>query len=498
MARILITSDPRISRRTAACVLFLGLFVSAPVPGAGLTHERQLANGLTVLIREDHRAPIVVCQLWYRVGSSYERPGITGISHALEHMMFKGTRRYPGNTFSRTIAEQGGRDNAFTGRDYTAYFQTLERSRLEICLQLEADRMSNLVLDESDFAREIEVVKEERRLRTEDNPRAYTWEAARAAAFQTSPYRQPIIGWMSDLEGLRLKQLRSWYYRYYGPNNAALVIAGDVQPEAVWPLVEKHYGSLAAIPLPQHTPLPERRQSGSKRVVIERPARVPWLTMLYKVPSLVALPPAETWEPYALEVLVAILSWGDSARLPSRLIRDQQLAATVQASYSMLRRLPGLLSLSGAPAAGHTPLTLELALRREIQDLQENLVTPAELRRVKAQVISSEIYEQDSLFHQATILGTLAAIGLDWRVSEDYTRRIQAVTVEQVRAVARRYLVDERLTVAELRPLADETGAPSSQSHDQQQQPGFLQHPADAISGLSLQSSGASADYRQH
>lgn len=358
--------------------------------------------------------------------------------------------------------------------------------------------MRNLVLDEADFAREIEVVKEERRLRTEDNPRAYVWEAARAAAFQTSPYRHPIIGWMSDLEGLRLAQLRSWYYRYYGPNNAALVIAGDVQPEAVWPLVEKHYGSLAAIPLPPDTPLPERRQRGSKRVVIERPAKVPWLVMLYKAPSLPGLPPAETWAPYALEVLVAILSWGDSARLPSRLIRGRQLAATARASYSMLRRLPGLLSLSGAPAAGHTPLTLELALRGEIRDLQENLVTQAELQRVKAQVISSEIYEKDSLFRQAAILGTFASIGLDWRLSEDYPRRIQAVTAEQLRAAARRYLVDERLTIAELRPLADEAGGLPPQPHDRQQQPGSLPPSADEPGALAPPPSGAGADHRQH
>ena len=203
------------------------LVFSNGVPAAA-TSEFSLDNGLRVIIREDHRAPVVVSQIWYKVGGSYEHAGITGISHALEHMMFKGTKAHPAGEFSRIISDNGGNENAFTGNDYTAYFQTLEKSRLPISFELEADRMQHLLLEPEDFAREIEVVKEERRLRTEDSPQSYLNEVAMATSFQTSPYRYPIIGWMSDLRKMNAGELKSWYRQWYEPNNATLVVAGDV------------------------------------------------------------------------------------------------------------------------------------------------------------------------------------------------------------------------------------------------------------------------------
>ena len=229
-------------------------------------HEYTFENGLKLLVKEERRAPVVVSQTWYRIGSSYEHDGITGISHVLEHMMFKGTEKHPGDEFSRIISENGGRGNAFTGKDYTAYFQILEKSRLEVSFRLEADRMRNLLLPEEEFKKEIEVVKEERRLRTEDRPVAYLHEAALSAAFQTAPYRHPIIGWMSDLDAMQVDDLKGWYQRWYAPNNATLVVVGDVEHEMVYRLARKYFGPLKAATLTPPRALPEVPQQGLKRI----------------------------------------------------------------------------------------------------------------------------------------------------------------------------------------------------------------------------------------
>ena len=205
-------------------------------------HEYQLANGLKILVKEDHRAPVVVSQIWYKVGSSYEHSGSTGVAHVLEHMMFKGTKKHGPNEFSKIISANGGRENAFTGQDYTAYFQQLEKSRLPISFELEADRMANLNLRAEDFEKEVKVVMEERRMRTEDNPQALTYEQFAATAFVSSPYHHPIIGWMDDLEHMDVNDMRSWYKHWYAPNNATLVVAGDVDPDAVFELAKKYFG----------------------------------------------------------------------------------------------------------------------------------------------------------------------------------------------------------------------------------------------------------------
>lgn len=422
--------------------------------------EYELDNGLRLLVKPDRRAPVVVSQVWYKVGGSYETDGITGVSHALEHMMFKGTALYPAGEFSRIIADHGGRDNAFTGPDYTAYFQTLESSRLAISFRLEADRMQNLILRQEEFDKEIEVVKEERRLRTEDQPQSYLYETARATAFQTSPYRYPIIGWMQDLESMTVRELADWYQKWYAPNNATVVVVGDVEPEAVYTLAKKYFGGLPRGAPVAANSLEEVPQRGMKRVIVKRPAELPYLLMAYKTPALKpaadGMPDSATaydWEPYALEVLAGILDGGDSARFARRLIRADEVAAAAGVSYQWASRLDNLLSISGTPASGRGTAELERAFRAEILDLQTRPVAGAELERVKAQVISSEVYERDSVFFQAYVLGVLETIGLSWRLAETYVERVRAVTPEQIMAVANKYLVDDRLTVAELEPL---------------------------------------------
>jgi zinc protease len=413
-------------------------------------HEFLLDNGMKVLVKEDHRAPIAVSQVWYKVGSSYEHHGITGVSHVLEHMMFKGTERHPPGEFSRIIAANGGRENAFTGRDYTAYFQTLSKDRLEVSFELEADRMRNLLLPAEEFAKEVEVVKEERRMRTEDQPTSLTYEQFTAAAYRSSPYRNPIIGWMNDLDNMEVEDLRDWYRRWYAPNNATLVVVGDVEPEAVLTLAKKHFGPLKPENLRPPKPPREPKQLGLARIEVKAPARQPYLIMGYKSPVLGQVDQA--WEAYALEMLVAILDGGDSARLARNLVRGREIAVSAGAGYSAFSRLPGLLVLSGTPTDDHSIDELEKALRDEVDRLKTERVTEQELARVRAQVIAGRVYEQDSIFYQAMELGTLETIGLDWRLADEYVARMQAVTAEQVQAVARKYLTQEQLTVAELVP----------------------------------------------
>lgn len=414
-------------------------------------HEFTLDNGLKVLVREDHRAPVVVSQIWYKVGSSYEPSGLTGISHLLEHLMFKGTPNMPGGEFSRLIAANGGDENAFTSRDYTAYFQTLEKERLELSFRLEADRMRHLLLKPEDVAKEAQVVAEERRLRTEDQPEALTQERFHAAAYLLSPYRNPIIGWMQDIESIRPDDLRRWYQQWYAPNNATLIVVGDVNPVQVRELAEKHFGPLPTSELTPPRAVMEVPQQGERRIIVKTPAEVPYVILGYKAPTLKTA--AEEWEPYALDVLDGILDGGNSGRISRNLIRGSQVAAAAGTGYNPTSRLEELFMLVGNPAPGRTSVELEQALRAEVAQLREELISPTELARVIAQVTATDVYQRDSLFYQGMRLGILETAGLGWSKMDDYVQRIQAVTPEQVREVARKYLTDDRLTVAMLEPL---------------------------------------------
>lgn len=430
---------------------------------AAKVSEFMLDNGMKIVVKEDHRSPVMVSQLWYKVGSSYEHDGITGVSHVLEHMMFKGTAKLGPNEFSRIIAENGGRENAFTGRDYTAYFQQMEKSRLEVSFELEADRMRNLRLDPAEFAKEVQVVMEERRMRTEDDPQSLTYEQFAATAFLTSPYHHPVIGWMDDLKNMTVSDLARWYQHFYAPNNAVLVVVGDVDPDHVLALARKHFGALKPSPLPVLKPRGEIPQQGERRIIVRAPAELPYLVMGYKVPVLKSA--AEDWEPYALEVLAGVLDGGASARFASRLVRGSEVAASVGAGYSMTDRLPGLFLINGTPAREHTIEELRSAIKEQVGLLKSERVSEAELKRVKAQVMASEVYQNDSTFYQAMEIGMLESVGLGWRTGEDYLERVNAVTAEQVRAVARKYLVDDRLTVAILDPLPMDRAAALRRSH---------------------------------
>ncbi len=441
---------------TRHIALLLLSLLALPLSAAEKVHEYRLDNGMKVIVKEDHRAPIVVSQVWYKVGASYEPVGLTGISHVLEHMMFKGTEAHPPGEFSRIIAANGGRENAFTGRDYTAYFQTLSKDRLEVSFELEADRMRNLTLPPEEFEKEVNVVKEERRMRTEDKPTSLTYEQFSAVAYRALPYAHPIIGWMNDLDNLTIDDMRRWYRLWYAPNNATLVVVGDVDPERVLALARKHFGPLEPEPIPALKPLREPPQRGETRVTVRAPAKEPYLILGYKTPVLRTA--SEEWEPYALEMLASILDGGSSARLSRELVRGSEIAVSAGAEYSAFSRLSAMLLLDGSPAPGTDMKSLELALREQVERLKNEPVSRQELERVQAQVVASKVYELDSVFYQAMQIGMLETVGLEWRLLDQYVERIKAVTPEQVQAVARKYLVDDALTVAVLEPLPLENG----------------------------------------
>ncbi len=442
----------------------LSLAISANAFSVTTVTEAVLDNGLKVIVKEDHRAPVVVSQVWYKVGSSYETDGITGISHILEHMMFKGTESHGPNEFSKIISENGGRENAFTGRDYTAYFQRLEKSRLPISMELESDRMRNLTLPEDEFLKEREVVQEERRMRTEDRPTSLTYEQFMATAFQTSPYHHPIIGWMDDIENYDIEDLREWYAMWYAPNNATLVVAGDVNADEVIEMAKKYYGPLEPSVLNPPKPRMEIKQLGPREVTVRVPAEIPYLVMGFPAPTVVTA--EEAWEPYALEVMAYILDGGDSARLNKNLVRGMELATSAGVGYNPYDRLQTLFIVEGVPVEERTVAELKQALLAELEMVKSHPVTQSELDRVKAQVVASKVFEQDSVFYQAMQIGTLETIGLEWREMDHYTENIRKVTADQIMVVANRYLDNNRVTTALLDPLPIESDDQGEADHD--------------------------------
>jgi zinc protease len=422
----------------------------AVVAHAEDTSEQTLRNGLKVIVKEDHRAPVVVQQVWYRVGSMDELTGKTGIAHALEHMMFKGTKSVPAGGFSARIAAAGGRENAFTNADYTAYFQQLHKSKLPLAMQLESDRMHNLLVSDAEFGKEIKVVMEERRWRTDDQPRSLVLEQLMAAAFEVHPYHNPVIGWMSDLQALTADDVRAWYQRWYEPGNAVLVVAGDVKPKEVFALAQRYYGNIPAHALSSRGNYTEPRQLGIKRIVVRAPAELPYMVMAYHAPVL--RDPEHDWRPYALEVLSGILDGNGAARLNKSLVREQQLASEVGAGYDSTARGPGLFMLDGVPSDGKSAADLEAGLRAQIALLVKDGVSEEELRRVKSQITAADVYKRDSVFYQAMQIGELESIGLSYKDIPLMLAKLQVVTAQQVQEVAREIFKDDNLTVAVLDP----------------------------------------------
>lgn len=414
-----------------------------------------LANGMTLIVKPDRRAPTAVHMLWLRVGSMDEVDGASGVAHVLEHLMFKGTPTIPAGEFSRRVAALGGRENAFTAKDYTGYYQQIPANRLEDVMMLEADRFAHNQWPDEEFKKEIEVVKEERRLRTEDSPRALMNEALNAAVFVASPYRRPIVGWMSDLQAMTPADAREFFLRWYVPANAAVVVAGDVDVAQVRVLAEKYYGSVPARAVPARKPREEPVQVGVRRMDFKAPAEQAYVALAYKVPSLTSVDGAQAGDAdaLALTVLSAVLDGYTGARLERALMQGDNRVADSAGSYNGLwGRGPQLFMLEGVPAKGKTAAQVELALREQVARIAREGVTEAELNRVKTQWVASQVYKLDSLFNQARELGSHWVQGRPLDASEQLIARLRAVTAEQVQAVAGKYFADDQLTVAFLLP----------------------------------------------
>ncbi|MCQ4287471.1 insulinase family protein [Pseudomonas stutzeri] len=440
--------------RRAAALLLAALYLPlVTAADAQPTHEFFLDNGLKVIVREDHRAPVVVSQLWYKVGSSYESPGQTGLSHALEHMMFKGSRKLGAGEASRILRELGAEENAFTSDDYTAYYQVLARDRLAVAFELEADRLASLKLPADEFAREIEVIKEERRLRTDDKPSSLAYERFKAMAYPASGYHTPTIGWMDDLERMTVEELRAWYEAWYAPNNATLVVVGDVTLDEVRTLAERYFGPIEKRPIPSAKRPLELDEPGERRLTLHLNTQVPSLLMAFNTASLAT----ETDNPrqiHALRLITALLDGGYSARLPRQLERGEELVTSASAWYNAHARGDSLFVLSAAPnmQKGRTLEEVEAGLWQQLEQLKQTAPTAEELERVRAQVIAGLVYERDSITQQATTIGMLETVGLSWHLMDGELSALEAVTPEDIQQAARTYFTRSRLSVAHVLP----------------------------------------------
>jgi zinc protease len=436
---------------------FVFLLLAAPPCSARMTDrvsEVTLGNGLKVVLLENHKAPLVTFQVWYRVGSRNEEWGKTGLSHMLEHMMFKGTKKTGPEDFSRIIQENGGNDNAFTSHDFTAYFENLSSDRAGVAIDLEADRMENLRLREEDFHTERMVVMEERRMRTEDNPSAFLQEQLEAAAFQLQPYHWPVIGWMEDIKGFTLDDVRAYHKEYYSPVNAFIVVVGDFRKREILGMIEKAFGSIPEGVSPVQKRDIDPPQSGERRIYVKREAQLPSIVIGYHVPNL------RQPDSYALDVLATILSGGKSSRLYSDLVLDKQLAFNVDADNPLLSKDPSLFYLSADLQPGKRVADVEKALDEEIERLQKEPVGEKELEKAKNQIEASFIYGQDSLFYQAMLLAEYEIAG-SWRAIDDYLPSIRKVTREDILRVAKQYFKRDNRTVGILIPLRAGEGKPA-------------------------------------
>ena len=419
---------------------------------AATTHEFRLDNGLKVVVREDQRSPVVVAQVWYKIGSSYEQFGSTGLSHALEHMMFKGTAKVPTGEFSRLVSHLGGEDNAFTASDYTAYYQLYSNTRLPLALELEADRMVNLTLDETEFKQEIKVVMEERRQRTDDNPQGLAFERFQSLALLTTPSRNPTIGWMSDLNNMKIDDLRRWYQTWYAPNNATLVVVGDVKVDEVKQLANQYFAQIPAQTLPNIAVPKEVPLIGERQLSLELPAKVANLYLGFNVPSLTSAQNPK--DVYALRMLLGVLDEGLSARLESRLVREKRILSAVNSGYSPFKRGDTLLTITAIPAEGYSLDDAKTAILAEINALKTEAISDDELKKVYAGILADDVFSQDSISSQANQIGMMEGVGLSWRTLDEFSANLKTITTEDIRQAAQQWLVPANMTTLQLKPTA--------------------------------------------
>ncbi|MCF6766823.1 insulinase family protein [Thiotrichales bacterium 19S11-10] len=419
------------------------------LPKSTPIYEYSLSNGLKVIVKPDTRSPVVLSQIWYRVGSTYEPNGITGISHMLEHMMFKGTKDLKAGAIDELVESNGGQQNAFTSYDYTAYYQYWGKDKLELSFKIESDRMHQLELDQTLFDKEKQVVLEERNMRTEDNPIGYAFERHMAASNLSNPRHHPIIGWRSDIEQYTLNDLKEWYSNWYAPNNATIVVVGDVNPDEVHALAKQYFESIKKSDLSTQKKHEDQIAAGIKKVYVERPkVEVPTIIIGYKTPSIKTT--THSWEPYALMVLDSILGGNASSRLQTQLIRKEETASSISSEYDPFALNGTQFIIFALPTANTNLETLEKSILEQVESIVKNGINKDELDRVKANVLSSKIYSMDSLNAQAYLLGSFSSINLDAQLSQDYLNYLLEVTPEQIIEVAKTYLNKDNMTVTYL------------------------------------------------
>lgn len=414
------------------------------------TIETYLGNGLKVIIREDHRSPMVMTQIWYKVGSSDESGNILGVSHALEHMMFKGTNKVPNDEFTRLSRIYGGSINAATFTNYTNYYQLYPKAYFPMALELESDRMNNLLLRQQDFDPEIKVVMEERRQRTDDNPRAQAFERFRWISYPTSHYRQPVIGHMKTLNNIQLSDVKKWYRDWYSPNNAILVIVGDLDVQEALVQVQKYFGDIPARPTPSRNDVLEFERLGYRHMEIESNVQVPNLYMTWNVKSLATAKNPQ--DAYALTIIRSLLDSGISSRLQDRLVRDRKVLTSVSVSYDPYNRGDSLFGISALPAPGVNLTEAQTAIQKEIDLLKTETISEYELARISTRFISNLIYSQDSLSGQAKMIGNLEVNGLSYRLMDELPQHYDSVRAEDIQRVANAYFVRENLSTLYLLP----------------------------------------------
>jgi zinc protease len=432
-------------RILSAVLLIAALVVPAAVRAADRVVAATLDNGLRVLLLEDHRSPIVSFQVWYRVGSRNEQRGATGIAHFLEHLMFKGTPTHGPKQFARLVEENGGQDNAFTSQDVTSYFVDIAADKLDLVMELEADRMRNLLLDPKQIDAEREVVIEERRTRTEDDPGGFLGEEVSSIAFKAHPYGFPIIGWAEDIKRVTPGEIRAFYRTYYVPNNAMIVAVGAIKAPETLEKIRRRFGSIPRGPAPPPVLAVEPLQNGERRVTVQKQAALPIVYLAWHVPN------QRSDDAPALELLSTILAGGRASRLYRDLVYQRQLALDAGGDYSYFSVDPNLFWFWATAMPGQTPETLEKELVAHMDRLKAEPVTDEELARAKNQIEAAFVFQEDSVHRRAALLARFEVIG-GHTLRDTFIARIRGVTAADLTRVARTWFPPERKSVGVLLP----------------------------------------------
>jgi len=419
-----------------ACIVAVLIAAAAAPAHAQDTKVFQFAlqNGMQVVVVPDHRSPIVTQMLWYRVGAMDDPPGLGGLAHFFEHMMFRGTASAPGDQFSQTVARNGGEDNAFTTHDYTAFYEQIARDRLRLVMSLDADRMVNLDLSDKNVNTERDVVLEERRMRVDNDPQALLREQMDAALHLSHPYGRPVIGWPYEVRHIGRIEAQEYYVRHYAPNNAILVVAGDVTPEEVRTSAEATYGKLPARPLAERADFAQPPRLGETRLTIARPnIKSPLFLRLYRVASYTEAKPGEA---EALETLAQLIGGDPTSTLYRELVVKRKLASDAGASYDGYTRDAAEFSVYAVPRPGVRMDVLEQAVDAVLKSYAIAAPRNVDLERAKTQLVADATYQRDSQYSLATAYGQALAIGLTVDDVEEWPDRIRAVAADTVKQVA--------------------------------------------------------------